>query len=64
MLARRVLAGVLLAAPVVAYLWVGSYARETPRIAGFPFFYWWQILWMVIAVALMGCAYVLVRADL
>jgi len=60
---RQALAGVLLAVPVAAYLWVGSYARVTPRIAGFPFFYWWQILWVVIAVALMGCAYLLLRGD-
>lgn len=57
------LAGVLLVVPVVAYLWVGSYARTTPRVAGFPFFYWWQLLWLVIGVALMAGAYLLVRGD-
>ncbi|HYZ57105.1 MAG TPA: DUF3311 domain-containing protein [Streptosporangiaceae bacterium] len=60
---RHVLAGVLLIVPVVAYLWVPSYAKASPRVAGFPFFYWWQLLWLVITVVLMGAAYFLVRNE-
>jgi cell division protein FtsW (lipid II flippase) len=60
---RHVLAGVLLMVPVVAYLWVSSYAKASPRVAGFPFFYWWQLLWLVITVVLMGVAYFLVRDE-
>jgi len=59
--ARLVLAGLLLVMPVVAYLWVAAYARVSPKVAGFPFFYWWQLLWLVISVVLMGVAYFLVR---
>ena len=33
-----VVAAVLLAIPVVALLWVDSYARINPTLAGFPFF--------------------------
>jgi hypothetical protein len=32
-----ILAGVLLAVPLVGLLWVGSYARKEPVLAGFPF---------------------------
>jgi hypothetical protein len=60
---RHVLAGVLLIVPVVAYLWVSSYAKASPRAAGFPFFYWWQLLWLMITVVLMGVAYFLVRGE-
>jgi membrane protein implicated in regulation of membrane protease activity len=49
-----VVAGVLLAIPVVALLWVSSYARETPRLWGFPFFFWYQFLWVFICA---GCTY-------
>jgi hypothetical protein len=31
----HVLAGVLLIVPVVAYLWVPSYAKASPRVANF-----------------------------
>ena len=43
-----VLAGVLLAIPIVALLWVSSYARETPKLGGVPFFFWYQFLWVFI----------------
>jgi hypothetical protein len=49
-----VVAGILLAIPVVALLWVSSYARETPRLWGFPFFFWYQFLWVFICA---GCTY-------
>lgn len=49
-----VVAGVLLVIPLVALLWVSSYARETPRLWGFPFFFWYQFLWVFICA---GCTY-------
>ncbi|MFI1969316.1 hypothetical protein BLA24_24895 [Streptomyces cinnamoneus] len=54
-------AGVCLAIPFVAMLWVGSYARVTPSFIGIPFFYWYQMLWVVISTLLTVIAYVLVR---
>jgi Protein of unknown function (DUF3311) len=47
-------ASVLLAIPIIALLWVGSYARETPKLLGFPFFFWYQFLWVFICA---GCTY-------
>jgi membrane protein implicated in regulation of membrane protease activity len=41
--------GILLAAPIVALMWVGSYNVDSPRLWGFPFFYWYQFLWVLIA---------------
>ena len=43
----------LLLIPYVAMLWVGSYNRLAPGLAGIPFFYWYQMLWIVLGVAVM-----------
>jgi membrane protein implicated in regulation of membrane protease activity len=61
--ASRVIAGVCLAAPLVALLWVGSYARLTPRFIGIPFFYWYQMAWVPVSAVLTYTAYVLVRRE-
>lgn len=53
--------GVLLAAPFVALLWVSSYAKDSPRLFGFPFFYWYQFMWVLISAVLTLVAYLLVR---
>ena len=42
-------AGVLLAIPVLALLIVPLYASEGPHLWGFPFFYWYQFLWVFFA---------------
>jgi len=39
-------AAILLAIPVIALLWVDSYAKVDPMLAGFPFFIWYQFLWV------------------
>jgi len=59
----RVVAGICLALPLVALLWVSSYARLTPRFIGIPFFYWYQIAWVPITATLTFIAYVLVRRE-
>jgi hypothetical protein len=44
-----VTAGILLAIPVLALLIVPIYASEDPSLWGFPFFYWYQLLWVFLA---------------
>lgn len=56
----KVAVTVLLLAPIVALLWVGSYAKDEPRLWGFPFFYWYQLLWVFIASACTYLSYVLI----
>ena len=49
----------LLALPILAMLWVPAYAGGTPELAGFPFFYWYQLAWIVIGAvvtAVVHCA--------
>jgi hypothetical protein len=50
-------AGVLLAIPIVALLWVKSYASVEPTLAGFPFFIWYQFLWVFLCAACTSAAY-------
>jgi hypothetical protein len=57
----RVVVAILLIVPFAVYLSVPSYARVKPRLAGFPFFYWWQLLWVIITALFIGTAYLLTR---
>ncbi|MCC3774334.1 DUF3311 domain-containing protein [Streptomyces sp. UNOB3_S3] len=56
-----IVAGACLAIPFVAMLWVDSYARLTPAFIGIPFFYWYQMLWVLVSTLLTTVAYVIVR---
>jgi hypothetical protein len=54
---KMAIAGVLLLIPIVALLWVPSYARTDPELFGFPFFFWYQFLWVFLCSALTWTAY-------
>jgi Protein of unknown function (DUF3311) len=56
-----VVVAILVLAPVVALMWVSSYAKEDPRLWGFPFFYWYQLLWVFIASGCTYLAYTLIQ---
>ncbi len=59
---RRVLwARLLLILPFVSMLWVSSYNTAEPMIAGIPFFYWYQLLWILIAAVLIAIVYAVER---
>lgn len=60
---QLVLVIVLLAAPVVALMWVSSYAKATPKLWGFPFFFWYQFLWVFLAAICTSIAYRVVVAS-
>ena len=59
----RVAIGLCLFAPFVAMLWVGSYAKVDPAFIGIPFFYWYQMLWVLISTVLTMVAYKLWQLD-
>jgi membrane protein implicated in regulation of membrane protease activity len=59
----RVVIALCLVAPFVAMLWVGSYAKTDPVVIGIPFFYWYQMLWVLISTALTMVAYKLWQRD-
>ena len=54
---KMALAGVLLVIPIVVLLWVPHYAKVEPKLFGFPFFFWYQFLWVFICSALTWTAY-------
>ncbi len=53
----------LLLVPYVAMMWVASYNRVAPAIAGIPFFYWYQMLWIVLGAAVMIPVYLADERD-
>ncbi|MFI9647320.1 DUF3311 domain-containing protein [Streptomyces sp. NPDC052040] len=59
----RVVIALCLVAPFAAMLWVGSYAKTGPAFIGIPFFYWYQMLWVLISTALTMIAYRLWQRD-
>jgi hypothetical protein len=52
---------VLLVLPYVGLLWVPFYARDTPELLGFPFFYWYQFAWVPVTALLTWVVYRRVR---
>jgi hypothetical protein len=51
----------LLAAPLVLLVYPGMYARSTPELFGFPFFYWYQFAVVMATALLTGLVYWLTR---
>lgn len=58
-----VVVGVLLLIPIVLPLLVNTYARTEPQLFGFPFFFWYQFMWIPIAAALTYACYILVTRQ-
>ena len=59
---RLVAAGVLLMVPIVALLWVDTYAKADPHLLGFPFFIWYQFLWVFLCSTCTWMGYRLIQA--
>ena len=51
----------LLVLPFIGLLWVPFYARSTPKVWGFPFFYWYQFAWVPVAALLTWFVYTRTR---
>jgi hypothetical protein len=43
--------------PFIAMLWVPWYNRIEPQLGGFPFFYWYQLLWVLISSVITAFVY-------
>ena len=56
--ARPVLwARLLLLIPCIAVLWVPFYNRVEPTWGGVPFFYWYQLLWIILGAVIIAIVY-------
>jgi Protein of unknown function (DUF3311) len=47
----------LLGLPYLGLCFPQLYARATPALWGFPFLYWYQFAWVIVASALLGIVY-------
>lgn len=47
----------LLLVQFIAVLWVPFYNSAEPSLAGVPFFYWYQLLWVIIGAVLTAVVY-------
>jgi hypothetical protein len=52
---------VLLAAAIAGALWVPVYARLTPKLGPFPFFYWYQLVLIPAVAVLCWVCHLLIR---
>ncbi|MBC5825001.1 MAG: DUF3311 domain-containing protein [Candidatus Eremiobacteraeota bacterium] len=51
----------LLALPFIATLWPPLYASATPAWHGIPFFYWYQLLWVILGAVIVALVYFVSR---
>jgi hypothetical protein len=59
----RGLAYALLLGESVVILIPTIYGRAAPKLFGFPFFYWFQLLWIIVGMVVTGIAYLLWEAS-
>ncbi len=52
---------VLLLVPIVAMLWVPFYNSVQPTWMEIPFFYWYQLLWIVLCAVIVSIVYLVER---
>jgi hypothetical protein len=51
----------LLLLPALGLMFPGIYARRSPELLGFPFFYWYQMSWIVLTSVITGIVYFATR---
>lgn len=52
---------VLLTVAIIGTLWVPLYARYRPELGPFPFFYWYQLIWVPLTAVILWTCYLLLR---
>jgi hypothetical protein len=58
---KRTAGSLLLLIPYVALLWLPFYNDTRPSFIGFPFFYWYQLLWVPLTSLILYVVYRWVR---
>jgi len=46
--------------PFIATLWVPFFNMKSPELFGFPFFYWYQLLWVPLSAVII---FIVFRAE-
>ena len=57
---KKIVAGILILIPFVAYFILPLYNSQYPEAFGLPFFYWYQIIWLPISGIMFYIAAVLI----
>ena len=52
---------ILVSVAIVGALWVPIFARSMPKLGDFPFFYWYQLLWVPVTAVLCWICYLLLK---
>ena len=47
----------------IAVLWPPFYNHAEPYFMGIPFFYWYQMMWVIISAVITALIYVLTQRD-
>ena len=58
---RLISVTILLLIAICGALFVPIYARATPMLGDFPFFYWYLLLWVPVVAVLCMISYLLLR---
>ncbi len=53
----------LLVVQCLAVLWPPLYNRAEPPLAGMPFFYWYQLLWVILGGILTAVVYLVTERS-
>ncbi len=53
----------LLVIPFIAMLWPQFFNSTAPALAGIPFFYWYQFLWVIVSACITGAVYLLAHKN-
>lgn len=61
--ATRGAVAVLLIVAILGTLWVPIYARALPALGPFPFFYWYQLIWVPLTAVILWICYLLLRTK-
>jgi Protein of unknown function (DUF3311) len=61
--ATRGAVAVLLVVAIMGTLWVPIYARSMPELGPFPFFYWYQLIWVPLTAVILWICYLLLRTK-
>ena len=59
----KIAVALILLTGIVVPLLVPTYDQKEPRLFGFPFFYWYQLLWVFLAAGLCALSFWLLKRE-
>ena len=59
----KIVVSVILLIAIIVPLLVPTYDQRDPELFGFPFFYWYQLVWVFICAGLCGLSFWLLKRE-